>query len=278
MLAGKAQPNTDILLFDLQYKNGKVILSNPLNITNRKGYDNQPYFHPDNPVMYYSSADSSGRTDIMFFDYAKGETGRFTTTPEKEFSPTVTPDKQFISCIIQRDNSAQDLGKYPINGGDAKILISDLIVGYHAWADPERVLIFVLPQPFTLHLVDLKSGSDIVVADSIGRSLHKIPGKTAISFTQRTSGNEWLIQQLDLHTLEVSSIIKSLHEIEHDFTWMPDGTLLMSYESRVFFSRPFENQEWNEAEIITPLALNIITRLAVSPDGNKVALVVNETP
>ncbi|MEJ0031080.1 MAG: hypothetical protein WDO15_12185 [Bacteroidota bacterium] len=42
---------SEIILFDLKIKKDKVTLSNPKNITNHPGYDNQPSFHPDLPFI-----------------------------------------------------------------------------------------------------------------------------------------------------------------------------------------------------------------------------------
>ena len=113
-----AQMGSEILLFDLKIKKNKITLSNPKNITNHPGYDNQPGFNRDEPVVYYSSFNDEGRSDIKSYNYQTGVTTSVTTTNEREYSPTQTPDKNYISCIIQRDNGAQDLGKYPLTGGE----------------------------------------------------------------------------------------------------------------------------------------------------------------
>ncbi len=65
------QPGTEIYLFDMKVKKGTVFITNPRNITHRPGYDNQPFFHPDEPLIYYAAADTSGRTDIMVYDYRR---------------------------------------------------------------------------------------------------------------------------------------------------------------------------------------------------------------
>ena len=192
-----AQPGTDIYLFDLKIKKGEALLSNPVNITNRKGYDNQPSFDADNSLVYFSSFNEDGRSDIKTYNYKKQETGAFTTTQEREYSPTLTPDKQFISCIIQRDNNAQDLGKYPVGGGTPIILINSMIVGYHAWMDNSHLALFILGDVMTLHLYQLPTRQDTILATNIGRSLHKIPGERAFSFVHKVSEKEWLIIDKD---------------------------------------------------------------------------------
>src|SRR5277367_4967632 len=118
------QAGSEILLFDVNIQKDNVSLSNSKNITNHKGYDNQPSFHTDLPIIYYSSFNDEGRSDIRFYNYKTGETKSLTNTTEKEYSPTLTLDKQFISCIIQRDNGAQDLGKYPVDGGEALTILN----------------------------------------------------------------------------------------------------------------------------------------------------------
>jgi len=140
----QSQTGTEIYLFDIKIENDQVSISNPQNITNHEGYDNQPNFHGTDPVIYYASFDNEGRSDIKYFNYQTLETRNLTITPEREYSPTLTPDGKFISCIIQRDNGAQDLGKYPVEGGQPIILSNKYLIGYHAWIDESKLLAYVL--------------------------------------------------------------------------------------------------------------------------------------
>lgn len=271
-----AQPATEIHLFELKIKRGKVSISNGRNISNHKGYDNQPFFHPDKPILYYVSADTAGRTDIMTYDYNAGETRRFVQTSDREYSPTVTPDKKFISCIVQRDSGAQDLVRYPVGGGEPAIIIDDLTVGYHAWGDNSKVAVFTLPAPFKLQVFDLKTKNKTVVAEGIGRSLHRIPGKNAISFLQKVGDQEWVVNSLNMETLQAVSIVKSLPGAEHDMAWTPDGKMLMSNGEKIFFFDPAKGGSWVEIEITAATPLTAITRLAVSADGKALAVVMSE--
>lgn len=269
-----AQPGTEIYLFDIKKQNDKISLHNPKNITNRKGYDNQPFFHPGKKILYFVSADEDGRTDIFEFDYRKNITRQITSTPEREYSPTVTPDGKFLSCIIQRDNGAQDLGSYPIDGGEAKVLIDNLIVGYHAWANHDQVAVFTLPQPFKLQLIDLAGKQDTVLAENIGRSIHKIPGQNAMSFVQN-DGEVWKIMKLDLSNMKITGITKSVSSSEHDMAWMSGGEILMTDRNKIYLFSPVVIADWKEVEF-PHLEAGILSRIAVSADGKKLALVVNE--
>lgn len=272
----QAQTGSEIYLFDLKISGDKIEASNPQNVTNHPGYDNQPSFHSSKPVLYYSSFNEEGRSDIKTYNYGSKKTESLTTTNEREYSPTLTPDGKFISCIIQRDNDAQDLGKYPVNGGEAITLIDNLIVGYHAWVDENNLILFVLGEPMTLQWYNLKTKRNEILENNIGRSLHKIPGQPAMSFVQKKSEDEWVINKLDIKTRQITPITTSINGSE-DLAWTPDGRILMSDGQKLFVFDPKSGTEWKEIEVNPGnSAITGITRLAISKDGKKLAVVAAE--
>ncbi len=273
-LVAACQPASEIFLFDLQLKKDNIALRNGKNITNHKGYDNQPFFHPRNPLMYYTAADSTGRTDIFAYDFKADKTIRITKTNEREFSPTITPDGQFLSCIIQRDNGAQDLGQYPIAGGSADVIVNNLIVGYHAWLNENVLILFVLGETPTLRKFTIDDRSDSIIAENISRSLHRIPGTKAVSFIQKHPG-DWFIKKIENNGRSITTISKTIQNGE-DLAWTPDGRILMGQGSKLYVSNPGRNESWKEVVIETTLPLKGITRIAVSPKGDKIAIVVEE--
>ena len=271
-----AQSGSEILLFDIKVKKNKVTLANPKNITNHKGYDNQPSFHTDQPIVYYSSFNDDGRSDIKSYNYKTGESTSITQTNEREYSPTLTPDKSSISCIIQRDNGAQDLGKYPVEGGAASVIIDNMIVGYHTWADNSHLALFILGEPQTLHYLRLPTKEDTIIASNIGRSLHKIPGERAVSFIQKNTGNNWDIQKLESETMKISTITKTLPGRE-DITWTTEGQIISSDGMKIYFINPTKENKWIEVLIQSGSdLLKGVTRLAVNSRGDKLAVVIAE--
>ena len=91
-----AQPSTDIHLYDVAVKARTVVLSNPRNVTPRAGYDNQPSFHATLPLLYYAAGAEGGQTDLRAYNYHTGASQSLTATPEREYSPTLTEDQQFL--------------------------------------------------------------------------------------------------------------------------------------------------------------------------------------
>jgi hypothetical protein len=277
-LTSSGQSGSEIFLFDLKVKDGQVTLSGGVNITNHKGYDNQPFFHPSKPDIYFSSFNDSGRSDIKYYDYKKKTTGNLTVTNEREYSPTVTPDGKFISCIIQRDNGAQDLGKYPVSGGEPEVLINDLIIGYHAWAGNNKLLLFVLGDSSrnTLHYYDLSAKKDTILSTNIGRSLHKIPGQNAMSFVQKISDKESLIKRFDIADAAITTITSALPGQDH-LAWLQKSTILMSDGVKLFSYRHGTDKSWQPVIVEGDISmLKGISRLAVDIKNTKLALVVNE--
>jgi hypothetical protein len=270
-----AQPGTEILLFDVKTKNGKMILSNPRNITNHIGYDNQPSFHPEKPIIYYASANDEGRTDIVQYNYKTNKHKAITKSDEREYSPTVTPDKKFISCILQRDSGAQDLVKYPIEGGDPQVLIDDEIVGYHVWIESNKVLVFTLPQPFKLLQIDLEKKTKFVVAENIGRSLHRIPKEDAISYTQKVADNHFNILRYNPTDNTRVVISSELRNSDGDMCWTSSGKILATLGNKIIMLDELENS-WKEVELRSENKTNGFTRLTMSPDGKTLAVVVME--
>jgi Tol biopolymer transport system component len=274
-LAAPAQQpaGTEIYLLDLTIKESKIAVGDPVNITNRPGYDNQPSFHPDKSLLYYTSANDEGKTDLIEYNFRTKKSRKITQTTEREYSPTVTPDKKFLSCIIQRDNGAQDLGKYPIDGGEPTVLINSLTVGYHAWINSENLLLFVLGDTMTLQRYDLATNQSAVVAKSIGRSLHKIPGTSSMSFVQKIGESMSVLNKLNADGT-VDAIVNTLNGRE-DLTWTPDGRVIMSDGRKLFYFQPGVSITWTEIEGPV-MPSGTITRLTVNTEGNKVAIVVSE--
>lgn len=271
-----AQSGSEILLLDIKIKKNKITISNPKNITNQPGYDNQPGFNRSEPVLYYSSFNDEGRSDIKAYNYLTNTTDSFTQTSDREYSPTHTPDGEYLSCIIQRDNGAQDLGKYPLAGGDPYTIVDNLIVGYHVWTDNSHLAMFILGEPNTLHYLRLPTKEDTVLAQNIGRSLHQIPGERAISFIQKNSATNWEIKKLDTESMLISTIALTLAGRE-DICWTPDGKIISSDGTKLFVFDPKKGKSWKEIPLASGAELlNGVSRLAVNAKGDKLAVVVAE--
>ena len=274
------QAGSEIYLFNMKVKNGQVVLSGGVNITNHKGYDNQPFFHPSEPIIYYSSFNDSGRSDIRYFDYKKKTTVDFIiTTDYREYSPTVRPDGQWVSLIIQKPNGDQDLGMYPVlKNKKPMILINDLKIGYHAWVDNSKLLLFVLEDSIrhTLHYYNLSAKEDTVLAENIGRSLHRIPDQNAMSFIQKISDSVSIVKRFDPVTLSITTLIATVKGSDH-IAWLKNNTILTSSGDQIFYYQLNREAPWQPVIVEGDISmLKGVTRMAVNADNTKLAVVVSE--
>lgn len=275
--AAQAPPGTDILIADLGTFNGVYYLvGDPKNVTRRpEAYDNQPFFTPDGRSILFTSGyddGNDGQTEIQRYYLSANRITRITRTDESEYSPTPIPGDRAFSAIRVEADSTQRLWRFTMEGMDPQVVLPDLEpVGYHAWADPNTLLLFVLGEPSTLRLADLRTARVEIVAENVGRSLHKIPNRNAFSFTQRVSDDEAWITELDPNTKETTPLVRTLSG--GDFhAWTPNGTLLMADGGSIYQWNPELAKGWQLIADLEGMGLDF-SRLAVSPDGTKIAVV-----
>lgn len=266
--------DSEIFLVDIALNQQSVTTGKPLNITQRKGYTNQPSFTPDGNSLLYTARQADGQTDIYRYDVSSKTTTPLTKTPESEYSPTVTPDKAHFSVIRVEKDQAQRLWQFPISGTGEPTLVLETIkpVGYHCWLGADELALFILGKPNSLQLVRVSTGDTVRVAESIGRSIHRIPGKNAVSFVHKRTPADWEISQLDLNTRQVTRIVQTLAGSE-DFVWTPTGTLLMGRGAVLYQCKPAESAEWRPVADFSAYGITQLTRLAIDGTGKKLALV-----
>ena len=265
-----APPASDILIIDLK-GDAKLKVGQPLKITSEAGYNNQPSFLPDGQSILYTSIKDK-QADIYRYDIRSGATTQITNTPESEYSPTLMPDGKSISVVRVEAGGTQRLWKFPLAGGGPSLILENVKpVGYHLWIDDHTLALFVLGKPNTLQLADVQTGKAEVIADNPGRILRRIPHEDKFSFVQKVSDQEWLIKSCDLRTKTLTTIIKTFPGVE-DYAWTPGGLLLMANGSKLF-SRKKSDWAWVEIADFSNAGLRNITRIAVSPKGDRIAVV-----
>jgi dipeptidyl aminopeptidase/acylaminoacyl peptidase len=270
--AVQSPPATDIYVADLHVRDGRVAVGAPVNATHRPGYDNQPCFAPDGRSVLYTSV-TDGQADIWRYDLAAGRSVRLTTTPESEYSATPLPDGSAFSVVRVEADSTQRLWRFDWDGGHPALILPGVKpVGYHAWGDATTVALFVLGQPATLQIADLRTGTATLVARDIGRGLQRVPGQPAISFVQKGADSVWLVSAVDLATRQVRPLVRTLPGVDQ-YAWTPAGVLLMAKGSKLYQWSPSRRADWEEVADFAPRGLENITRLAVSRQGDHLALV-----
>jgi len=273
----QAAPGTDIWVLDLHDSGGEVRISNPVRISNRAGYDNQPHFGPGGTYVLYTSIDDAGQADILRYDFSSGKSENLTrTASESEYSATLMPGGGRFSAIRVEADSTQRLWSFDLSGSDPQIVLHAVMpVGYHAWIDEETLALFVLGSPATLQIATAGDETAQIYAQDIGRSLHKVPHHRLASFLHwetRDGERVGVIKTIDPTSGEMEVAGVAL-EGSQDYAWTVEGVILMASGSTLFSHTPGDEAGWREVADLAPVGIDGISRLAVSPDGNRLAVV-----
>ena len=271
-----AQGDPDIFVASLGGGRGAVSVGTPRNVTARPGYDNQPSFSRDGRTLFYTSTREDAQADIYRIDLASWAITRVTrTAPESEYSATEVPGGGALSVIRVERDSAQRLWRVPLapDAGEERVYLPALKpVGYHAWADDTHLVMFVLGTPSNLVVGDLTNGRADTVMVNVGRSLHRIPGTNHVSFVSKAYEENWYVMELDVATRESRPLAK-LPKGTEDYAWLPDGRLVAGSGSKLLVADPKGSAAWEQVADLAGAGLTSISRLAVSPNGDRIAIV-----
>jgi dipeptidyl aminopeptidase/acylaminoacyl peptidase len=267
-------PGTDIFLFGTSLEGGRLKLGPPQRVTSEEGYDNQPSFSSDGASLYFASI-RKGQADIKRYDLTTKEIGTVTETPESEFSPTPAPGGGLSVVRVEADGT-QRLWRITPAGGFELLLKDVKPVGYHAWADPDTLVLFVLGDPPTLQVADVRSGKSVVVSKDPGRCLRPIPGRHSVAFVEKVSKGEWWLSELSFPDRKIARLARMPYGVE-DYALLPDGRVVVGDGARLLELSPGAKAFREVVRFREPF-LQGITRLASSPKGDLLAVVADEAP
>ncbi|MFZ5554256.1 MAG: TolB family protein [Bacteroidota bacterium] len=280
-----AQASGDIYIVDIHRTDSGIVFNNLQNVTQHKGYDNQPCFSSDNKYIYFTSMRSDSTADIYRYDIMKKQTKNLSNTPlTSEFSPKEMPGGKYISVVmVEKDGKTQRLWKMKKRGGTLSIINKELdSVGYYQWKDENHLTAFILGKNdiHTLRKVQLPKSkkdtlSEFVMDDSVGRCFYhwtvfqrKDPWVYTTYFSK--SGNK-VVSATGNHTaFEINAPGKGEDFVFDGFNiWMADGNRLTQFN----YTSP---KNWIQLKGFDFPKIKGITRLAISPDGKKLAFVAED--
>jgi Tol biopolymer transport system component len=263
-------PETDIFICNIKKDSTGYTFSKPENITNRPGYDNQPFFTPSGNRLLYVSVVDSSQSDIYSYDIAAKVSQQFTETKESEYSPAFTPDNKFVSVVRVDADSGQRLYRLPINNlKSAEIVSNTDSIGYSCWLNDSNVAMFILGKANTLQVLDTKHFKRKLIASDIGRCMKLSPDRKKMYFIVKSNPEEWFIYSMDCSGYALHRITVTLPNCE-DFAILPDGKLIMGYTGKLYSFSP--ESGWTMIADFTS-ELQDFYRVSVNNDGTMLALV-----
>ncbi len=279
-------PDTEIWLIQLKDSAGTMLFKNPQNITKRPGYDNQASFSPDSKSILYTSVRDS-QSDIYRYDIKSKKTTRLTQTVESEYSPTYMPDGKNISTVRVERDSTQRLWKFPVSGKPEFSLVMDKVkgVGYHAWLGPDSLALFLLTQPFSLQLFNVKKQIPDTLAFNPGRCFGKLYSHNFIYVEKENS--EFIPDTIRLFDPRSKKVYQSFAAVKgaEDFVVMTvdvfEGkgyynALFMCKGSELFRQWIGQDKEWKKVADFSGMGIENVTRIAISPDNKWLTVISNK--
>tara|TARA_R110000787_G_scaffold86285_3_gene183991 strand:- start:6894 stop:7769 length:876 start_codon:yes stop_codon:yes gene_type:complete len=268
-----AQSNTEVFVMDLEFSENGFNVDNFKNISNNPGYDSQPFFIDNEQIAYAKTYDN--QTDIAEF-HLKNESqiNLSETKIGGEYSPQKIPNSNNYAAVRLDTTGLQRLYKYDSNTKQSSLLVENLQVAYYSFYDENRLLSSVLSGA-NLDLVysDLSKKSNDTLLVKVGRSIHKVPNTiNTMSYTSVNDEGNMDVYQLDITTLE-SFFVDQLPVGIEDHIWLDESTLLIGSLDKLFLLDLFGNGDWKLVADLSKYNIKDITRLAVSPDGSKLAMV-----
>ncbi len=271
-----AQSNTEVYLFEIINNDGKIELTNLKNISNNKGYDNQPSFYDNNTILFSSTRNK--QTDIAKYDIQTKKLSYITNTSAgSEYSPLKVLGKEAISAIRLDTTGLQRLYQYDTKSNESKVLLKDLKVGYHVWYNDHILLSSVLVDDrMDLMVSNIQDKTNRTLHKNVGRSLHKIPNTDLVSFISKEN-DVWVIKSIH----PISGVVQEIKPVPlkiEDMFWLNDGTMIMGLGKIIAKFNPKTDKDWNVLHRFTEDEINEISRIAVSKDGKHLAIVSEESP
>ena len=270
--------DSEVWVGSLDMSGGRFAVSNLVNISKHPGYDNQPAFFPDGKLVFTSQIavlDETGHAvQAVIHDFAKG-----TSTPVAGalgFSPTPAADG---SLMLLREGHVV---LHDASGKETQ-LTETTDAGYFARFDEQTWVFYMNDKQRRIVMYDPKTkGLDTMALGSVTAPF-RIPGKRAVSFVAvepfpapegvAPPPRKLFLRQLNLDDRQVTTLASISFPTSGSHVWTSRGTLLIASGHTIYEWNPAKPGDWPIAATFDDPELQGLTRIAISPRGDRIALV-----
>jgi len=160
---------------------------------------------------------------------------------------------------------------------ESALLIEGLQVAYYSFFNKKTILSSVLSgNNLDLVISNLSKKTNDTLIENVGGSIHKVPNsKEEMSYTSVNEDGNMDIFQLDMKSLE-SFFVTELPIGIQDHIWLDESKLLIGSLDKLYMLDFFGSEDWKLVADLSEYNIKEITRLAVSPDGTKLAIVAEK--
>ena len=267
-----SQNNTEVYVVNIAPAYEGLELLNLENISKNKGYNNQPSFTSNELLLF--SGNNEGQSDIAEYSLKTKTKKWFNKKTEGgEYSPQKFPSNNDVAAVRLDKDGLQRLYRYSSEMGSSSEIIKDLQVAYFAFYNDKKMLATVLDgDKMDFVLIDLQSKKADTLFYNAGRSLQKIPDSNSMSYSLINENGNLDLYLLDMNNFE-SFFVTELPIGIQDYVWLNDTQILIGSGNKLYMYDTLGDSEWTRVASLEEHGLKNITRMAISPNGKKLAIV-----
>jgi hypothetical protein len=268
-------PHTEIYLIPITNDKGNITFGEGIKVNAPGHYSNQPLFSNNAKKLYFSCISDSFKAEVYECDLKKFEVKPFIIAPQTaEYSLQYTPDlKSFSMVRVEADDKTQTLYTYNPKTKEFKAISpKDMQVGYYCWVNAQTVMLFLLKgeNEFELIRYSLGNGESKSIDKQPGRSIWRNPQDGNIYYVRK--GSDFTLMQYNPAN-ELPGEFDKMPDGVEDFTITAKGDFLCGVQGKLM-KLDVVNNEWKVWADFTGKPYEKFYRLALSPDGQWLALVV----
>jgi hypothetical protein len=265
--------DTEVWVGKVGLRDGGFAVSDLKNISNHRGYDNQPAFLPDGASLLFTTEaanldDTGLGVHAVRYDFA---TGRSTPLPlARGFSPTPAKDGQIM--LLRQGG----VWLHDARGKLLRALTDTKEAGYFYRFEDDRWVLFMNDKDRRIVLYDpVTHALETMITGAI-TAPYRVPGDRAVTFVVQTKvadKDTLTLHRLDVDTKRVTTLATIPFPTGGHHVWTPRGTIFIASANTIHEWDPRRPTEWPIVYRFDDPDLQGITRIALSPAADRIALV-----
>jgi hypothetical protein len=264
-------PDTEVWLFEIKKeKTGAYAVAEPINVSQRKGYDNQPAFSADSKTLYYTS-DANTQNDIYAYSIRSKKNLRLTSTSESEYSPRIVPGTQLLSAVVVEKDSSQRLQFFNSLDGTYSRKLSTDSIGYYYFLNNDTVVFFKLTEPSSLRWRTTSDSTEHFLGFKPTRCFQAVNRHTLVYGRKDSASVEYY--RYDFLLRRATKLATHVPGSE-DLFWHRDLGLMIAYKNEILRYNE-QTKSWDVLFNFSSFGMRKITRFVIDPSAKRLALVDN---
>jgi len=265
--------DTEVWVGKLDLRDGGFAAAELQNISNHRGYDNQPSFLPDGASLLFtteaSSLDETGLgVHAVRYDFA---TGKSTPLPlARGFSPTPAADGRIM--VLRQGG----VWLHDARGKLLRALTDTKEAGYFQRFEDDSWVLFMNDKDRRIVLYDPASHALETMITGAITAPYRVPGERAVTFVVQDVVHEketLTLHRLDVDEKRVTTLATIPFKTGGHHVWTPRKTIFIASGPEIREWDPQKPDAWPVVQRFSEPDLQGITRIALSPTSDRVALV-----